>query len=86
MKKTNAMLDILERECGEAKEQLLADICDLCHRPYELTDQEELEERCAECTIPRDLEALLEKQRTMTAGRVMQITAEEMVAGMEGTR
>ncbi len=33
MSKANAMLDILERECGEAKEQLLADICDLCHRP-----------------------------------------------------
>ncbi len=83
--KANTMLDILERECGEAKEQLLADICDLCHRPYEL-NQEELEERCAECTIPRDLEALLEKQRTVTAGRVMQITAEEMIAGKEGTR
>lgn len=76
-RKVNAMLEILDRECGEAKEQLLTDICDLCHHPHVLS-QEELDERCSECTIPWDLEELLKKQRTVTAGRVMNIAAEEM--------
>lgn len=84
MSKANAMLDILERECSEAKEQLLADFCDLCHHPYDLK-QEQLEEKCSECTIQRDLDALLEKQRTVTAGRTMAIAAEEMLGPKEGT-
>ncbi len=75
--KANAMLEILDRECGEAKEQLLADICDLCHHPHVLS-QEELDEKCSERTIPYDLDELLKKQRTVTTGRVMLITAEEM--------
>lgn len=76
-KKTDDMLSILERECEEAKVQLLSDICDLCHQPYVLT-QALLEEKCSECTVCQDLEALLTKQRTITTGKVMSIVAEEM--------
>lgn len=76
-KKSSAMLGILERECEEAKVQLLSDICDLCHQPYVLT-QALLEEKCSECTVCQDLEALLTKQRTITTGKVMSIVAEEM--------
>lgn len=77
-KKANAMLDVLKRECGEMTEALLEDICELCHHPYVITDQQELEERCAECTISWDLEALLTRQRTVTTGEIMAIVAEEM--------
>ena len=76
-KKSDDMLSILERECGEAKVQLLSDICDLCHQPYVLA-QALLEEKCSECTVCHDLEALLTKQRTVTTGKVMSIVAEEM--------
>lgn len=84
MSKANAMLDILDRECSEATAMLLADICDLCHHPYDLT-QEQLEEKCSECTIESDLAALLKKQRTVMSGRVMAIVAEEMHPAGEKT-
>lgn len=77
MSKANAMLKILDRECQEMRENLLANICDLCH--YTFTEnQEELDERCGVCAISQDLEKLLESQRTVTAGKIMQIVAEEM--------
>ena len=71
------MLSILERECEEAKVRLLSDICDICHQPYVLA-QAQLEQKCSECTVCQDLEALLTKQRTVTTGKVMSIVAEEM--------
>ncbi|MBQ6274439.1 MAG: hypothetical protein IJK63_09475 [Oscillospiraceae bacterium] len=77
-KKSNSMLGVLARECEEQKLQLLADICDLCHYPFILKDDGEKEEKCSECTISGDLEALLKKQRTVTTGEVMAIVAEEM--------
>lgn len=82
--KVNATLKILDRECGEAKEQLLADICDLCHHPHVLS-QEQLDEKCSKCTILWDLEGLLKKQRAVTTGRTMAIVAEEMLGTKEGT-
>lgn len=77
MSKANAMLEILDRECQEMRENLLADICDLCHFTF-TENQEELDERCSECAISQDLDKLLESQRTVTAGKIMQIVAEEM--------
>lgn len=77
MSKVSAMLEILDRECQEMKMSLLADICDLCHYPFSV-NQEELEEHCSACTISQDLDKLLEKQRTVTSGKVMRIVAEEM--------
>lgn len=77
MSKANAMLEILDRECQEMQMLLLGDICDLCHYPFSGT-QEELDEHCSVCTISQDLEKLLEKQRTVTTGKVMQIVAEEL--------
>ena len=76
-KKSSKMLDVLRRETEDQKQQLLSDTCDLCHYPFDLT-QNALEEKCAECTICQDLEALLKKQRTVTIGEVMGIVAEEM--------
>ena len=76
-KKSSTMLGVLARECEEQKLQLLADICDLCHQPYVLT-QSQLEEKCSECMICGDLESLLTRQRTVTTGEVMAIVAEEM--------
>lgn len=77
MSKAGEMLDILKRECGEAQEQFLSDICDNCYWVFALA-HEELDEKCAECTVESDLEALLQKARTIAVGETMQITAEEM--------
>lgn len=77
MSKAGEMLDILKRECEEAEEQLLADVCDNCHWQYVLS-QEALDEHCKTCTAESDLEALLQKTRTIAVGETMQITAEEM--------
>ena len=73
----NAMLDSLERECRELEMTFLSDICDLCHCPYVL-HEDELVQKCGECTVYADLEALLKKERTVTTGRIMAIVAEEM--------
>lgn len=78
MSRSNEMLQILKRELGEMEESLLTDICDLCHWPHEL-GQEELDSKCDECTVYQDLESLLERQRTVAVGECMQIVAEEML-------
>lgn len=77
MKEAAKMLDVLKRECGEAQEQFLSDICDNCYWLFALA-HEELDEKCSECTVESDLEALLQKARTIAVGETMQITAEEM--------
>lgn len=78
MSKAREMLDILKRECEEAEEQLLTDVCDNCHWPYVLSHQEDLDEHCKNCTVESDLEAFLQKARTIAVGETMQIVAEEM--------
>lgn len=77
MKEAAKMLDVLKRECGEAQEQFLSDICENCYWLFALA-HEELDEKCLECTVESDLEALLQKARTIAVGETMQITAEEM--------
>ena len=77
MSKAGEMLDVLKRECGEMEEQFLSDICDNCYWAFSLA-HEELDEKCSECTVESDLEALLQKARTIAVGETMQITAEEM--------
>ena len=83
MSKAGEMLDILKRECGEAQEQFLSDICDNCYWLFALA-HEELDEKCSECTVESDLEALLQKARTIAVGETMQIAAEEMHPRKEG--
>ena len=85
MKEAAKMLDVLKRECGEAQEQFLSDICENCYWLFALA-HEELDEKCSECTVESDLEALLQKARTIAVGETMQITAEEMHSGKEGER
>lgn len=77
MSKTNEMLGVLERELNEMQLSLLSNICDLCHYPHVMS-QEEIDAHCEECSISQDLDALLERQRTVTTGKVMAIVAEEM--------
>ena len=77
MKESAKMLKILKRECQEAEEQFLSDICDNCYWLFALA-HEELDEKCSECTVESDLEALLQKARTIAVGETMQIAAEEM--------
>ena len=83
MSESREMLDILKRECEEAEEQLLAYVCDNCHWPYVLS-QEDLDERCKTCTVESNLKALLKKARTIAVGETMQIAAEEMHPREEG--
>ena len=78
MKESAKMLDILKRECGEAQEQFLSDICDNCYWAFALAFMIDLNEKCSECTVESDLEDLLKKARTIAVGETMQITAEEM--------
>lgn len=77
MSKANEMLGVLERELNEMQLSLLSDICDLCHCPHVMS-QEELDAHCDECSISQDLDALLERQRAVMMGKVMAIVAEEM--------
>ena len=82
MKEAAKMLDILKRECGEAQEQFLSDICGNCYWVFALA-HEELDEKCSECTVESDLEALLQKARTIAVGETMQIAIEEIRSGKE---
>ena len=77
MKESAKMLNILKRECQEAEEQFISDICENCHWAITLMS-DDLDEKCSECTIEADLESLLQKARTIAVGETMQITAEEM--------
>ena len=78
MSKSNEMLQILKRELDEAEQSLLGDICDVCHFPF-ICNEDELTERCSECSISGDLEDLLKKAKTIAVGETMAITAEEML-------
>lgn len=77
MSKANEILGVLERELNEMQMSFLSDICDLCHCPH-VMGQEKLDAHCEECSISQDLDAMLERQRTVTTGKVMAIVAEEM--------
>lgn len=77
MKESTKMLEILKRECQDAKEEYLSDICENCYWAVALMS-DDLDEKCSECTVETDLESLLQKTRTIAVGETMQITAEEM--------
>ena len=51
----------------EAKEKIMEAVCDLCHYPYALTDQEDLDEICARCPVEKIVEAQLRAMSTATA-------------------
>lgn len=42
-------------------DRICSEICDNCHRPYVIKDQEEMDDICAACRIPVDLANLVEK-------------------------
>jgi len=42
-------------------DRFCSNICDLCHWPYVLADQEKLDEMCAGCQTPIDLANLIER-------------------------
>lgn len=43
-------------------EDIMEQICDTCHWPY-VCDEEELEERCAECAVEKTIKRALEEGR-----------------------
>ncbi len=71
------MLDKLDQTLAEAKENFLGQICDLCHWPYVEKDQEKMDEICYCCEVSSKLDALMELQRSVTAGRTMQLIIED---------
>lgn len=43
-------------------EQIMEQICELCHWPYVETDQESMDDRCAACPIEAQLRRLANKE------------------------
>lgn len=43
-------------------EQIMEQICELCHWPYVETDQETMDERCDACTVMAQLLRLANKE------------------------
>ncbi len=49
-------------------ERIMERICDLCHHPYVVTDQEALDEICSACPVEAEIRALV-AQETAQGGR-----------------
>lgn len=43
-------------------EEIMEQVCDRCHYPYIIDDQEQLDERCAACPIEAALKRLVGKE------------------------
>lgn len=43
-------------------EEIMEQVCDRCHYPYIIDDQEQLDERCEACPIEAALKRLAEKE------------------------
>ena len=78
MTKTTPLIDDLKKELEEEENNLLAAICDACHWPYIAGNEDALMKHCDECSICGDLQTILRKHRTVAAGEVMTIAAQEI--------
>ena len=45
----------------QSKEAIMRAVCELCHYPYSLEDQEDLDEVCMNCPVEKVVEAQLRK-------------------------
>lgn len=45
----------------QAKETIMCAVCELCHYPYVLEDQEALDDMCLNCPVEKVVEAQLRK-------------------------
>lgn len=70
----------LNEKTKAKKIEFLELVCDLCHKPYSLM-QEQLEEACSCCPVPRMLDELIAIQNSKAAAELMKIVKEEMLRG-----
>lgn len=77
------MITALVIVCGVSlkKESFLGEVCDICHKPYAVANQSDLEDASSVCPIPGLLEDLLKTTRSADYASVMEIVAEEMLPG-----
>lgn len=45
----------------QEKEAIMCAVCELCHYPYVLEDQEDLDDMCLNCPVEKVVEAQLRK-------------------------
>ena len=45
----------------QAKEAIMCAVCELCHHPYVLEDQEDLDDMCLNCPVEKVVEAQMRK-------------------------
>lgn len=83
MSKAGMVLDELKKELENDENELLANICDICHWPYVAGNEEVLQKHCDECYICGDLQTLIKKHRTVAVGEVMAIAAQEITPKKE---
>lgn len=50
----------------QAKEAIMCAVCELCHYPYVLEDQEDLDDICLNCPVEKVVEAQLRTMSTAT--------------------
>ena len=50
----------------QAKEAIMCAVCELCHYPYSLTDQDALDDMCIQCPVEKVLETQLRAISTAT--------------------
>ena len=55
------LIDSLKRRPDEIMEQCMTAACDLCHLPYTVSDQEDLDDRCEACPVGKLLVELREE-------------------------
>ena len=51
----------------QAKEAIMCAVCELCHYPYALADQEDLDDKCLNCPVEKVVEAQLRAMNATTA-------------------
>ena len=77
----NQLAEVLEqakKRAEDKKNDLLQTVCDLCHKPYSLM-QEQLEECCECCPVMEPLKELIRLERTCATAELMKIVGEEML-------
>ena len=50
----------------QAKEAIMCAVCELCHYPYVLEDQEALDDMCLNCPVEKVVDAQLRAMSTAT--------------------
>lgn len=77
-KKLDEAMEKIREETARKKETFLRVVCDLCNKPYSLT-QDQLEEACSCCPVLDPLNELIKQERACAVAELMRIVKEEML-------